>query len=207
MFLDYYKFLGKRSMNDNYENSLHEISENLEENLSIEQLHQKISELQKDLLAAESKATENWDLLLRAKAEEENARRRFRLDLDSAHKYGIEKFARSILNIVDSLERGIESSSNIENNESSDNNDVVINSLKDGMHLTLKLLLNNLEEFGIKMLDPIGETFNPTYHEAISMQKQEGVADNIIINVIQKGFMIYDRVLRPARVIVSKQQA
>lgn len=191
-------------MNDNYENTFHEISTNLEENLSEEQLHQKIADLQKDVLAAEGKATENWDLLLRAKADEENSRRRLRLDVENAHKYGIEKFARSMLNVLDSLERGIESSNKIETTENPAN-DLIINSLKDGMDLTLKLLLNNLEEFGIKMLNPIGEAFNPMYHEALSIQKQENVPDNSIINVIQKGFMIHDRVLRPARVIVSKQ--
>ena len=134
--------------NDNYENNNHEISANLEENLTEEQLHQKIADLQKDLLTAESKATENWDLLLRAKADEENSRRRFRLELENAHKYSIEKFARNMLNVVDSLESGVESSSKI---ESSDNQtkDSVINSLKDGMDLTLKLFLNNLEELFI----------------------------------------------------------
>lgn len=208
MFVNYYKFLGKRSMsnsnNDNYENNSHEISTNLEENLTEEQLHQKIADLQKDLLAAESKATDNWDLLLRAKADEENARRRFRLELENAHKYSIEKIARNILNVVDSLESGIESSSKI---GSADNqaNDSVINSLKDGMELTLKLLLNNLEEFGIKMVNPVGEMFNPVLHEALSINKEGSAPENSIITVIQKGFMIHDRVLRPARVIVAKQ--
>lgn len=190
--------------NDNYENNSHEISANLEENLTEYQLHQKIADLQKNLLTAENKATENWDLLLRAKADEENSRRRFRLELENAHKYGIEKFARNMLNVVDSLERGVESSNKI---GSSDNqaNDSVINSLKDGMELTLKLLLNNLEEFGVKMVDPVGEMFNPVLHEALSINKEGDAPENSIINVIQKGFMIHDRVLRPARVIVAKQ--
>lgn len=197
--------MSDKNMSNDYESNLNEISADLEENLSQEQLHQKIIDLQKDLLAAESKAAENWDLLLRAKADEENLRKRFKIDIENAHKYGVEKFARSLLNVVDSLEKGIESSNKIETTENGANtNHNVINSLKDGMDLTLKLLLNNLKEFGIKLIDPMGEVFNPIYHEALSIENQVDVPDNSIINVVQKGFMIHDRVLRPARVIVTK---
>lgn len=173
----------------------------IEDELNLERLKQKVQALQAELLAAESKAASHWDLLLRAKAEEENVRKRFKIDLENAHKYGIEKFAKSMLNIIDSLELGINSAAKIPEDESASS---VVKSLKDGMDLTLKLLLTNLEDFGIKMLDPVGEKFNPTQHEAISTQTQEGILPNNIITVVQKGFMINDRVLRPARVIVSK---
>lgn len=179
-------------MNENTE--LTGTEENLEENLDFEQLQQKIKEL-------EGKAASNWDMLLRAKADEENLRKRSRLDIENAHKYAIEKFARSMLDIVDSLERGIE----LSNNEAIDNEAVVIKSLKDGMELTLKLLLDNLDQFGIKMLNPKGEAFNPTQHEALAMQEQSDIPPNSVISVIQKGFVIHERILRPARVIVSKR--
>jgi molecular chaperone GrpE len=176
-----------------------ELNPELEENLDLETMHKKLSQLQADLIAAEHKAAENWELLLRTKADEENARKRARIDVENAHKYGIEKFARSMLDIVDSLERGIESANNLAE-ESSE----AIKSLKEGMGLTLKLLLNMLDQFHIKMLNPIGEVFNPVQHEAISMQQQENTAANTILLVAQKGFVLHDRVLRPARVIVAK---
>lgn len=185
-------------MNENME-----LMPDLEENLGVEQLQQRIAELQAELLAMETKAADNWDMLLRTKADEENIRKRSRLDIENAHKYGIEKLARSMLNIVDSLERGIESS--MINNAEFTSEDSMIKSLKDGMELTLKLLLDSLEQFGIKMLNPVGETFNPTQHEALSMQENLDVPANSIITVVQKGFTIHDRILRPARVIVAKQ--
>ncbi len=179
-----------------------ELKSDLEENLDLEQLQQKITQLQEELLVMENKAANNWDMLLRSKADEENIRKRSRLDIENAHKYGIEKFARSMLNVVDSLDRGIESSA-VENAEFAAN-EIMVKSLKDGMELTLKLLLDSLEQFGIKMLNPVGEMFNPNQHEALSMQEQLDVLPNSIIMVVQKGFVIHDRVLRPARVIVAK---
>ena len=180
-----------------------ELRPDLEENLDLEQLQQKIMELQADLSAAENKAASNWDLLLRAKADEENIRKRSRIDVENAHKYGTEKLARSMLNVLDSLERGIELS-NIDNNSNS--NDNMLKSLKDGMELTFKLLLDSLEQFGVTMLNPsIGDLFNPAMHEAISIQDQQGAIPNSILAVVQKGFTIHDRVLRPARVVVAKK--
>lgn len=164
------------------------------------QLQQKIKELEANLLAAEEKAASNWDLLLRARAEEENNKKRFSVNLENAHKYAVEKFAKGILGVVDSLELGINSS----NHTPGDLSELgVVSSIREGMELTLKLLLSTLDDFGIKMVDPIGEVFNPIHHEAIGMHSQEGASANTIIKVVQKGFTIHDRVLRPARVIVA----
>ncbi|MGD0466370.1 MAG: nucleotide exchange factor GrpE [Gammaproteobacteria bacterium] len=181
-----------------------ELNPSLEENLDLETIQQKISQLQAELIAAENKAAENWELLLRTKADEENTRKRARLDVESAHKYGIERFARSMLNIVDSLERGIELSNTNNNEQDQANQNNIIKGLKEGMDLTLKLLLDTLDQFGIKMLNPVGEMFNPVQHEALSMQEQENSVHNSILLVVQKGFIMHDRVLRPARVIVAK---
>ena len=181
-----------------------ELNPSLEENLDLETIQQKISQLQANLITAENKAAENWELLLRTKADEENTRKRARLDVENAHKYGIERFARSMLNIVDSLERGIELSSANNNEQDQDTLNNVVKGLKEGMDLTFKLLLDTLEQFGIKMLNPLGEIFNPVQHEALSMQEQSNCAPNTILLVVQKGFIMHDRVLRPARVIVAK---
>jgi len=109
-----------------------------------------------------------------------------------------------MLNIVDSLERGIELSNTNNNEQDQANQNNIIKGLKEGMDLTLKLLLDTLDQFGIKMLNPVGEMFNPVQHEALSMQEQENSVHNSILLVVQKGFIMHDRVLRPARVIVAK---
>lgn len=178
-----------------------DLNPDLEEILDLEKMQQKISQLQSELIEAQTKVAEHWELVLRTKADEENARKRAKMDVESAHKYGIERFARSLLNVVDSLEKGIESSSIIDNEQSQNN---IIDSLREGMNLTLKLLLDILEQFHIKIIDPLGEIFNPIQHEALSMQEQDSVAHNTVLLVVQKGFILQDRVLRPARVIVAK---
>ena len=174
--------------------------------MDLEQLQQKIIQLEANLIESENKSAEHWNLLLRSKADEENLRKRTRLDVENAHKYGVERFARAMLDVVDSLERGVESA-NLNNLDPQNNDANIVKSLKDGMDLTLKLLLNCLDQFGIKIINPVGEIFNPVQHEAISMQEQAGVTPNSILMVVQKGFIIHDRILRPARVIVAKGES
>jgi len=143
---------------------------------------------------AQKKAAENWDLFLRTRADLDNVRRRALLDVENAHKYGIEKFAREMLAIVDSLEQGLAA---LSVHQAGDKD------LREGLILTYKLLLDSLEKFGIKSLDPLGENFDPMRHEALSSQIKEGIEPNKVLLVMQKGFMLHDRLLRPARVIVS----
>lgn len=141
------------------------------------------------------KAAENWDLFLRARADADNQRRRAMLDVENAHKYGIEKFAREMLAVVDSLDHGLMATSKEEGDKG----------LREGMELTHKLLLDTLDKFGIKQVDPIGETFDPLRHEALSAQIKDDEEPNKILMVVQKGFTLHDRLLRPARVIVSRK--
>lgn len=180
-----------------------DLNPDLEETLDVERLQQKISQLQSDLITAENKVSEYWDLVLRNKAETENVRKRAKLDIEGAHQYGTEKFARSLLSVVDSLEKGIESANNMDDGQTTNINNLVT-SLKEGMDLTLKLLLDVLGQFNIKVINPLGETFNPIQHEALSMQENNDVINNTVLLVIQKGFTMHERVLRPARVIVAK---
>lgn len=173
----------------------------------------EMDNLKTELEEARKKAAENWDLFLRSRADVDNARRRAMLDVENAHKYGIEKFAKEILAVVDSLDHGLlatkgSNSTDTTNAEDSTgsgrgagNND---QSLREGMELTYKLLLDTLDKFGIKQIDPIGEPFDPIKHEALSTQPNGDVAPNIVLVVIQKGFTMHDRLLRPARVIVSR---
>lgn len=144
---------------------------------------------------ARRKSAENWDLFLRTRADADNIRRRASIDVENAHKYGVERFARELLAVVDSLDHGLASAG-------SDNN-----ALKEGMELTYKLLLDILTKFGILPINPVNETFDPMKHEALTAQVKNDVEPNTVLTVVQKGFTLQDRVLRPARVIVSKLEA
>jgi molecular chaperone GrpE len=144
-----------------------------------------------ELEEARKKAAENWDLFLRTRADADNIRRRAVIDVENAHKYGIEKFARELLAVMDSLEQGLAISSTDQG-------------LREGMVLTHKLLLDILEKFGVQVVDPLGEIFDPLRHEALTTQVNTEIQPNTVITVIQKGFSLHERLLRPARVIVSK---
>ena len=157
-------------------------------------------QLQQELQAAKAKADENWDLLLRTKAEIENVRRRAALDVEKAHKFSIEGLAKELIQVVDSLDKGLEQAHMVTENDH-------ITAMKQGIELTHKLLLDTLEKFGIQEINPLGQTFDPAKHEALSMQENAEVPEYSVLMVVQKGFSIYDRILRPARVIVAKPSA
>ncbi|MBP9763727.1 MAG: nucleotide exchange factor GrpE [Gammaproteobacteria bacterium] len=149
-----------------------------------------------DLLEeARRKAAENWDLFLRTRADADNIRRRATIDVENAHKYGVERLARELLAVVDSLDHGL-AAVNADNN-----------ALKEGMELTYKLLLDTLTKFGILAINPVSEPFDPMKHEALTAQVKNDVEPNTVLIVVQKGFTLQDRLLRPARVIVSKVEA
>lgn len=157
--------------------------------------------MQKALEEAQLKAQENYDKMLRAKSDSENIRRRATLDIEKAHKYGTERLAKELLNVLDSLESAL--SLNTENTD-----DEHVKSIHKGIELTYKMLLDILDKFGIKKLSPAkGDALNPALHEALSVQATDEIEPNKILTVIQPGFTIYERVLRPARVIVSKSKA
>jgi molecular chaperone GrpE len=160
---------------------------------------QSLEALQGVLEEANRKASENWDLFLRARAEGDNVRRRAVLDVEAAHKYGIEKFARELLSVVDSLEQGLTLTASLGLEQGS------VQSLREGAELTHKLLLSLLEKFGIQALDPTGQAFDPEKHEALSTQLDASVEPNQVLMVLQKGYSLHDRLLRPARVIVSRK--
>lgn len=157
-----------------------------------------ITQLQQKLEAAEAKVQENWDGLLRARAELENIRKRAQRDLENAHKYGLEKIATELLSVRDSMELGLEAASASHSD---------INSLREGVDLTLKMLIQLMDKFNIKSLNPVNEKFNPEQHQAMSLQETKDIEPNTVISVMQKGYLLNDRLLRPALVIVSKALA
>ncbi len=154
-----------------------------------------LDSLQKQLAQAEKKAAENWDKVLRVQAEMENLKRRTQKDLDSAHKYGLEKFAKELLSVMDSLEMGIQAAS-------SDVPEVV--KLKEGGELTIKQFEAVFAKFNIEAIDPIGQPFNPEFHQAMTTVPSADVEPNTVINVFQKGYILNGRLIRPAMVVVSQ---
>jgi len=143
---------------------------------------------------AELKAEEHHDAWLRAKAETENVRRRAQEDIAKASKFAIERFAAELLAVKDSLEAGLAAET------------PSIESLKSGTEITLKQLVAAFEKSGLKEVNPVGEKFDPNFHQAISMIESEQEA-NTVVTVLQKGYLLAERVLRPALVIVAKSKA
>ena len=138
-------------------------------------------------------ADENQDKFMRAAAELENFRKRAGREVENARRYGLERFAQALLPIRDSLEAGLASA------EQAD-----VEALLDGGKAMLRLLDSAFEQAGIEELDPQGEPFDPAKHEAMTLAPSETVEPNTVLTVVQKGYAIHDRLLRPARVIVAQ---
>ena len=159
---------------------------------------EKVSEDVADLLQENERLKmevgESVDKALRATAELENIRRRTSRDIENAHKYALERFVNELLPVIDSMELGINASQSAEDLES----------LREGMDLTLKKLFDCLEKFGVKAIDPAGEKFDPEWHEAVSMQELEGSDSGQVVTVMQKGYELNGRLVRPAMVVVAK---
>jgi len=145
------------------------------------------------LAAAQAKADENWDSYVRALAEVDNVRKRASRDVENAHKFALERFGKELLAVKDSLEMGLAAEG------------ASIESLLEGSNATLKLLSGTLERFGIVEVDPAGEPFDPELHEAISMQSSDNVEPGSVVIVVQKGYTLNGRLLRPAMVVVASE--
>ncbi|TDY02466.1 nucleotide exchange factor GrpE [Thiohalophilus thiocyanatoxydans] len=154
-----------------------------------------VEELQAKLTEAENRAQENWENLLRANAEMDNLRRRTERELENAHKYAVERFAQELLAVRDSLEMGVAAA---EQEEAS------VEKIKEGTELTLRMLEGAMDKFNIQPIDPQDEPFDPERHQAMSTVETPDKAPNTVINVMQKGYMLNDRLIRPAMVIVSR---
>jgi molecular chaperone GrpE len=157
-----------------------------------------------ELLAAQledarKEAKGHWEKLLRAQAELENLRRRNQKELQDAHKFALERFGRELLPVLDSLELGIEAAAS-----STDEGGSGIAKLREGNELTLRQFKSVLEKFNIEEIDPIGEVFNPEFHQAMAMEASEEAEANTIIRVFQKGYLLNERLLRPAMVVVAQ---
>lgn len=146
-----------------------------------------------ELAKALEEVAQYKEAALRAHADAQNVRRRAEQDVEKAHKFGLEKFAKSIVNVADNLERALASAPDTGESDP----------VREGVELTLKDLLETLARFEVKVVDPHGEPFNPELHQAITMVPNPELEANTVMDVVQKGYTINGRLLRPAMVVVS----
>ena len=155
--------------------------------------NEKSLDLEAQLAEAQQSAKDNWDKLLRSQAEMENLKRRTAKDLEKAHKYALDGFVKALLEVKDSLSMGLKSAM--------DKNATLEHTIE-GLELTNKVFNSTLEKFGVETVDPIGETFNPELHEAVTMVPMPNKKSNTVLEVVQVGFTLNDRLVRPAMVII-----
>lgn len=157
------------------------------DDVDAEALKQEIEGLRQEL-------EENNDQVLRIRAEMDNLRKRTSRDIENAHKFALDKFVRELLPVIDSMELGINASDSVDD----------IESLREGMDLTLKKFIGILDKFGVSVIEAQGEKFDPEIHEAVSMQEMPDAESGTVITVMQKGYTLNGRLVRPAMVIVAK---
>ncbi len=163
---------------------------------ALEQAQEAVSEDIEALLAeSRAEADKHRDMALRIQADMENLRRRTRIDVENAHKYALDKFVDALIPAMDSMEMGIEAASK---------EGATLESIREGVSITFKQLLDVLNEFNVERIDPKGEKFDPQQHEAMTMISSPDHDSNTVVDVIQKGYSLNERLIRPARVIVAQ---
>ncbi|HYN77861.1 MAG TPA: nucleotide exchange factor GrpE [Lamprocystis sp. (in: g-proteobacteria)] len=172
-------------------------SEPRAEPASLDQQVPSGDELMAELDAARARADEHWDALMRARADLDNLRKRQAAELEKAHKFALDSFVRELLPVHDSLELG-------QGAAQAEGADVA--KLREGTELTLKLFGDALSRFGVLPVEPLGEPFNPEFHQAISVQPRADLAPNTVSAVMQKGYTLNGRLVRPALVMVSRAE-
>ncbi len=165
-----------------------------EPSISIPEVDNDSSDKADELAALEEKVASHWDKLVRAHAEIENVRRRAQVEVANAQKYGFEKFAVELLDVVDSLEQGLATAQAADGAEA----------LVEGMQLTLDKMLSSMAKFAIQPINPAGEKFDATHHEALTMIESSEHESGMVVDVVQRGYLLHDRLIRPARVVVAK---
>ena len=151
--------------------------------------------VEQQLEQAQATIKDYWDQMMRLRAEMENNRKRAERDVENAHKYSLKNFAEALLPVVDSMEMGM---------NAAEAENASLESIREGSELTMNMFIQVLEKQGLTQIDPMGEKFDPEQHQAISMVEDEKAESNTVINVMQKGFLLNERLVRPAMVIVAK---
>lgn len=175
------------------------VNKDNEEEVADELAALKAEELIARIKQAQAKADENWDIALRTKAEMENVRRRTEKEISNARKYGVEKLVNEMLPVKDSMELGLKAAIEM------DVEDEAVHKICEGMELTLKMMNDALTKIGVKeVATEEGDAFNAEFHQAMSMQEIPGKQSNTIVAIMQKGYLLNDRLIRPAMVMVAK---
>ena len=186
---------------DNAEPVINEVNETMDE-VALETEASKSdesedSEVSPEQALEQAQATikDYWDQMMRLRAEMENHRKRAERDVQNAHKYALKNFTEALLPVIDSMEMGL-------NAALAEN--ATLDSIREGSELTMNMFVQVLEKQGLTPVDPLGEKFDPEQHQAISMVEDKKAESNTVISVMQKGFMLNDRLVRPAMVVVAK---
>jgi molecular chaperone GrpE len=151
--------------------------------------------LEDALAAAEQDLAKHREAMLRMQAEMENLRKRLLREVEKSRKFALERIMKDLLQVSDSMERGLEVAAE----------SATVESLREGQQLTLKMLAKVMQDHDLEVIDPLGQTFDPALHEAMTVMPDAAVAENTVLEVLQKGFRLHDRLLRPARVVVSRK--
>ncbi len=150
--------------------------------------------------ALKAQVQEFQEQMLRSQAEMQNVRRRAEIDVEKAHKFALEKFVKELLPVADSLEKAVEST------EGHEESGELVASIREGVEMTLNLFMSSLKKFNVEQLNPVGEPFDPQQHEAMSMVPAPDAEPNSVVAVVQKGYLLNGRVVRPAMVMVAKAE-
>jgi len=151
--------------------------------------------MEQQLAKAQDTIKDYWDQIMRLRAEIENNRKRAERDVENAHKYALKTFVENLLPVIDSMEMGQAAAT-------ADN--ATLESIREGSELTVGMFVQVLEKNGLEQVDPLGEKFDPERHQAISMIDVENAESNTVVEVMQKGFLLNDRLVRPAMVVVAR---
>ena len=184
--------------NEQVEDELKEATEAAAEEAQVEGEAVESEESEVEALRAQVK--EAQEQMLRSQAEMQNVRRRAEIDVEKAHKFALEKFVKELLPVADSLEKAVEST------EGNDNAGELVASIREGVEMTLNLFMSSLGKFNVEQLNPVGEPFDPQQHEAMSMVPAPDAEPNSVVAVVQKGYLLNGRVVRPAMVMVAKAE-
>ena len=184
--------------NEQVEDELKEATEAAAEEAQAEDEVVEGEESEVEALRAQVK--EAQEQMLRSHAEMQNVRRRAEIDVEKAHKFALEKFVKELLPVADSLEKAVEST------EGKDNAGELVASMREGVEMTLNLFMSSLGKFNVEQLNPVGEPFDPQQHEAMSMVPAPDAEPNSVVAVVQKGYLLNGRVVRPAMVMVAKAE-
>ena len=150
--------------------------------------------------ALQAQVQEFQEQMLRSQAEMQNVRRRAEIDVEKAHKFALEKFVKELLPVADSLEKAVEST------EGHDESGELVASIREGVEMTLSLFMSSLKKFNVEQINPVGAPFDPQHHEAMSMVPAPDAELNSVVAVVQKGYLLNGRVVRPAMVVVAKAE-